>query len=139
MKIAHMKSNAAASDRSSGHALVRRVAAGLLGLVVLSSAAIASPGRDQRQAGGGWQADAVRQGPIMQQRQYEDRQGRQYGNRDERDDQRAEEQRRRLQDQQQAEQQEFRRSGRLTPDERRDLRRQINEAGADIYQRPKRR
>lgn len=27
----------------------------------------------------------------------------------------------------------FRRSGRLTPDERRDLRRQINEAGLDIY------
>ncbi|MGZ3184650.1 MAG: hypothetical protein ACXU8N_19610 [Telluria sp.] len=27
----------------------------------------------------------------------------------------------------------FRRNGRLTPDERRDLRRQINEAGQDIY------
>lgn len=134
MNIAHMKSKAAASHRNTGHALVRRVAAGLLGLAVLSSAAIAGPGRDQRHAGGGWQADAMRQGPIMQQRQYEDR--RQDVNRDY---QRAEEQRRRMQDQQQAEQQEFRRSGRLTPDERRDLRRQINEAGADIYQRPKRR
>jgi hypothetical protein len=137
MNIAHMKSKAAASDRSTGHALVRRVAAGLLGLAVLSSAALAGPGRDQRNNGNGWQADAMRQGPVMQQRQYEDRQGRQY--RDERDNQRADEQRRRMQDQQQAEQQEFRRSGRLTPDERRDLRRQINEAGADIYQRPKRR
>jgi hypothetical protein len=31
-----------------------------------------------------------------------------------------------------------RRSGRLTPDERRDLRRQINEAGMDLYSRPAR-
>jgi hypothetical protein len=36
--------------------------------------------------------------------------------------------------------QEARRSsGRLTPDERRDLRRQINEAGMDLYQHPPRR
>jgi hypothetical protein len=33
-------------------------------------------------------------------------------------------------------QQDSRRSGRLTPDERRDLRRQINEAGMDLYSRP---
>lgn len=32
-----------------------------------------------------------------------------------------------------------RRNGRLTPDERRDLRRQINEAGQDIYSTPPRR
>lgn len=32
-----------------------------------------------------------------------------------------------------------RRAGRLTPDERRDLRRQINEAGQDIYANPPRR
>lgn len=32
-----------------------------------------------------------------------------------------------------------RRGGRLTPDERRDLRRQINEAGADIYPNAQRR
>ncbi|MBV6323667.1 hypothetical protein KVP70_22270 [Duganella sp. HSC-15S17] len=31
-----------------------------------------------------------------------------------------------------------RRAGRLTPDERRDLRRQINEAGQDIYANPPR-
>ena len=30
----------------------------------------------------------------------------------------------------------FKRNGRLTPDERRDLRRQINEAGQDIYRDP---
>jgi hypothetical protein len=32
-----------------------------------------------------------------------------------------------------------RRVGRLTPDERRDLRRQINEVGQDIYANPPRR
>ncbi|MES2902161.1 MAG: hypothetical protein V4723_20710 [Pseudomonadota bacterium] len=55
---------------------------------------------------------------------------------------RAEEQRRAMQMQQEQNAQNndaFRRSGRLTPDERRDLRRQINEAGADIYQNKPRR
>jgi hypothetical protein len=33
----------------------------------------------------------------------------------------------------------LRRSGRMTPDERRDLRRQINEAGMDLYPTPQRR
>ncbi|MFK3736776.1 hypothetical protein [Massilia sp. TN1-12] len=42
-----------------------------------------------------------------------------------------EEQRRMQQDQQQSE----RRGGRMTQDERRDLRRQINEAGRDLYPR----
>jgi hypothetical protein len=32
-----------------------------------------------------------------------------------------------------------RRGSRMTPDERRELRRQVNEAGMDIYQNPKRR
>nr|WP_257620178.1 hypothetical protein [Janthinobacterium sp. NKUCC08_JDC] len=32
-----------------------------------------------------------------------------------------------------------RRTGRMTPDERRDLRRQINEVGQDIYSNPPRR
>lgn len=49
---------------------------------------------------------------------------------------RAEEQRRQLQAQQDQNAQNaeaFRRSSRMTPDERRDLRRQINEAGLDLY------
>ncbi|RJG15553.1 hypothetical protein D3872_12990 [Massilia cavernae] len=47
---------------------------------------------------------------------------------------RAEEQRRNLQMQQDQQRgNEMRRGGRLTPDERRDLRRQINEAGIDLY------
>jgi hypothetical protein len=49
-------------------------------------------------------------------------------------DARAEEQRRNMQGAEPS-----RRSGRLTPDERRDLRRQINEAGQDIYAAPPRR
>jgi len=51
-------------------------------------------------------------------------------------DARAEEQRRALQMQQEQgahSADAARRSGRLTPDERRDLRRQINEAGMDLY------
>ncbi len=57
-------------------------------------------------------------------------------------DARAEEHRRALQDQQDAQARgndSNRRGGRLTPDERRDLRRQINEAGADLYRNTPRR
>jgi hypothetical protein len=50
-------------------------------------------------------------------------------------DSRADEQRRAMQERADA----SRRNGRLTPDERRDLRRQINEAGQDIYSTPPRR
>ena len=53
--------------------------------------------------------------------------------RDQRDDMRAYEEQRRAQQQEQREQQHERRSSRMTPDERRDLRRQINEAGMDLY------
>jgi hypothetical protein len=38
--------------------------------------------------------------------------------------------------QEQAQRQDTRRASRMTPDERRDLRRQINEAGMDLYARP---
>jgi len=57
-----------------------------------------------------------------------------------RDQQRAlEDQARRQQMQQDQGGRDGRRAGRLTPDERRDLRRQINEAGADIYPNAQRR
>ncbi|HEU4851192.1 MAG TPA: hypothetical protein VFT37_03445 [Telluria sp.] len=58
-----------------------------------------------------------------------------------RQEQRAyEEQQRRLMQAQQEQQQEGqRRHGRMTPDERSELRRQINEANQDIYSRPRRR
>ncbi|HEU4845368.1 MAG TPA: hypothetical protein VFT05_13970 [Burkholderiaceae bacterium] len=51
-------------------------------------------------------------------------------------DARAEEQRRAMQE---SSHNAERRAGRLTPDERRDLRRQINEVGQDIYAHPPRR
>lgn len=53
--------------------------------------------------------------------------------RDQRDDMRAYEEQRRAQQQEQREQHDSRRGSRMTPDERRDLRRQINEAGMDLY------
>jgi len=56
---------------------------------------------------------------------------------------RADEQRRQVQAQQEQNAhnnaEANRRSGRMTPDERRDLRRQINEAGADLYPKTPRR
>ena len=58
-----------------------------------------------------------------------------------RDQQRAFEEQRRAPQMQQGDpnREGGRRGGRLTPDERRDLRRQINEAGADIYPNAQRR
>lgn len=49
------------------------------------------------------------------------------------------EEQRRIMQEQQAQNDAFRRTGRLTADERRDLRRQINEAGQDIYREPPKR
>jgi hypothetical protein len=73
--------------------------------------------------------------PSMQQSERGERGGRYLSpERDPRYDVRAYEEQRRLQQQQQ-EQRERRNnsSSRMTPDERRDLRRQINEAGMDLY------
>jgi hypothetical protein len=75
---------------------------------------------------------------LQQQQQQQGGRGRFWLPQQDRDpreaEQRAyEEQQRRAQQQQQ--QERSRGSGRLTPDERRDLRRQINEAGMDLYPR----
>ena len=77
-----------------------------------------------------------RDGPAMQQQERGERGRYLSPERDPRYDVRAYEEQRRQQQQQQMEQRESRRnsgSGRMTPDERRDLRRQINEAGMDLY------
>jgi uncharacterized protein HemX len=77
-----------------------------------------------------------RDGPPVQQQERADRGRYLSPERDPRYDVRAYEEQRRQQQQQQMEQRESRRnssSGRMTPDERRDLRRQINEAGMDLY------
>ena len=108
----------------------------VLGCAVTVASASAFAGQDQRDR----DRDAQRNAPPAQQvreqprqehmapqpqpRQFDSRQfdSRMY-------DARAEEQRR-----QQAQQQDQgARRGRLTPDERRELRRQINEAGTDLY------
>jgi hypothetical protein len=132
MNIAHTKIDAAASAKFCGYSLVRRVAASCVIGVAVMSAAIAGPGDRDREA---FRAGQAQQREAAPQRQYEGRQQREFNPRE--FEARAEERRRELQSQQQAEQNQnaeaFRRSGRLTPDERRDLRRQINEAGNDIY------
>ncbi|MFC0250303.1 hypothetical protein [Massilia consociata] len=69
--------------------------------------------------------DARAQEPRIDQRAYEM--------------QMREEQRRAVEMQQQERAREERRGGRMTPDERRDLRRQINEAGMDLYPNARRR
>jgi len=75
--------------------------------------------------------DRFRKDDLQQQQPREDRgdrgdrNGQRFDQRDQRDDARHQQQERNADSQ--------RRSGRLTPDERRDLRRQINEAGVDLY------
>ena len=140
MNIAHTKINAAAGEQFCGFANVRRLAcACLLGVAALSAnPAIANPDREQRNAQRA--AEAQRQAAVAPPpRPSDDRGQRQFDARS--FESRAEEQRRSMQMQQEqnANNDAFRRSGRLTPDERRDLRRQINEAGADIYQNKPRR
>jgi hypothetical protein len=132
MKNAHINSKAAAGGQVRATSFVRRLlACALIGGAAMS-VAHAGPGRGQQQAQERPEYSRdndPRQQQQQQPRQYDDRQQRQF---DERASQaRAEEQRRQFEQQQQAN--DGRRNGRMTADERRDLRRQINEAGADIY------
>lgn len=130
MNIARTKLDAAAAAPHRAVTLGRRlVVCCLIGAAAMSAAIAGPPG-------------SRGQGQSMeraQPRQYDDRAARQF---DDREFQaRADEQRRQLQMQQEqaAQNEAFRRSGRLTPDERRDLRRQINEAGNEIYSNRRRR
>ena len=142
MNTAHNNSKAAAGAPLGGSARVRRLlACALLGCAALSTAHAGPRQRDQPReeySRDGDQRQQPRQYDERQQpRQYDDRQQRQN---DERAYQqaRADEQHRAYEQQQQQQQQQQqsndgRRNGRMTADERRDLRRQINEAGADLY------
>jgi hypothetical protein len=142
MKKAHNDSKADTGGNAGVQAFVRRFAVCCLIGATAMSAAHAGP-RDRERDGGQDQRQYDRQYDNRQydNRQYTDRQpdARRYDSRQSGERQynaRADEQRRnqQAQDQQNAQNSEAsRRSGRLTPDERRDLRRQINEAGADIY------
>ncbi|MEC5164033.1 hypothetical protein ACFDR9_003789 [Janthinobacterium sp. CG_23.3] len=84
---------------------------------------------------GGGLAGAAGDAPVPQRRDEVQRSNNDSRERGEQRDGRADEQRRAMQERADA----SRRNGRLTPDERRDLRRQINEAGQDIYSTPPRR
>jgi hypothetical protein len=128
MNIALTHIAAAASSLFSGnHALVRAMVLGVAAACI-SAPVLAGQDRDgQRQAPQQQMPQPSREQahpermapPPPPPRQYDSRQY----------DVRAEEQRR----QGQAQEQGGRRGGRLTPDERRELRRQINEAGIDLY------
>ena len=132
MNITPTKMNAASGESFCGYALVRRFAVGCLIACAAVGSAYAGPGDKERERAAQAQRDAMR-GERMQPRQdergFDER--RQFDSRS--FERRADEQRRDLQMQQEQNGEAFRRSGRLTPDERRDLRRQINEAGMDIY------
>ena len=133
MNNAHINSKAAAGALDRGPAFVRRVlACALIGCAAMSAAHAGPRQRDQPREEYSRDADQrqqPRQNDERQQpRQYDDRQQRQ-------GDERAFQARQalRFMEQQQQQSNEGRRNGRMTPDERRDLRRQINEAGADLY------
>ncbi len=137
MKNAHIKSKAAPGGQQGVQTFVRRFAACCLIGVAAMSAAQAGP-RDrerERDHDGQSQREAPRNERAQRQpeRRADERQQRQYDTRAY--EGRYEDPRRngQVQEQQNAQSNAERRSGRLTPDERRDLRRQINEAGADIY------
>lgn len=127
MNIVHKKMEAAVGAHVSGYSLVRRsIAIAALAVAALSPAhAMGDNGRDPQRAAQFQRETLGADRSQQNQRQAEERQ-RQY------DDQRRQYQ---MERDQNAGSDAFRRSGRLTPDERRDLRRQINEAGAEIYQR----
>ena len=119
MKIAHTTSKAAAGGPVRGRSLVcRLLACALIGGAAMS-VAHAGPQRAQQRPEYSRDADQRRQQRADDRQQPQD------------------EEPRREDEQPQAN--EGRRNGRMTADERRDLRRQINEAGADIYQNKGRR
>ena len=140
MNIALTHIPAAASARFSGkQAFVRAVVLGCV-MACASLPAFAQdrdrdrdgqrrgPPQQQQQPSNREQPRAERMAPPQQQPQYQQREQRQVEPRQ--FDARVEEQRRQAAQQEQGAQ---RRPGRLTPDERRELRRQINEAGIDLY------
>jgi hypothetical protein len=99
---------------------VRR--AGLACLLACSAVAAMAPVQAQER----FRKDDLQQQPRDERGDRGERNGQRFDQRDQRGDDAHRQQQDRSVDAQ-------RRSGRLTPDERRDLRRQINEAGVDLY------
>ena len=134
MNNAHIESHAVPSDQKGVQSIVRRLAACCLIGVAAMSVAHAGPRDREREAQQYQQYQQAQQYQQPQQYQRESNRAERAQRQDEQRqyEQRAEDQRRQ-QEQQAQGGDSGRRGGRLTPDERRDLRRQINEAGADIY------
>jgi len=105
---------------SSMATIVRRIGMAC----VLACTAVAAMGPVQAQDR--FRKDDLQQQPRDERGDRGDRNGQRFDQRDQRGDDAHRQQQDRNADAQ-------RRSGRLTPDERRDLRRQINEAGVDLY------
>jgi hypothetical protein len=99
---------------------VRR--AGMVCLLAWSAGAAIAPVHAQDR----FRKDDLQQQPRDERGDRSERNGQRFDQRDQRGDDAHRQQQDRSVDAQ-------RRSGRLTPDERRDLRRQINEAGVDLY------
>lgn len=129
MNTIHLKNHAVGSASFSIRSSLAAALSGALLFATLGASgsvlADPPPRRDEPQM----QQQRYEQGARVADKRYSD-QGDNRGY-----DSRAEEQRRAQQDRADA----SRRNGRLTPDERRDLRRQINEVGQDIYANPPRR
>jgi len=99
---------------------VRRV--GVASMLACAVAVSVAPVQAQER----FRKDDLQQHPRDERGDRGDRNGQRFEQRDQRNDDAHRQQQDRNADVQ-------RRSGRLTPDERRDLRRQINEAGVDLY------
>lgn len=124
--LSHGQVSGRVSRRVAGMSGARRAMA----VGVLAWSVLGAIGAVQAQDRGGWRRDDGQQ--QQQQPQRRDEHADRGGQRDDapRYEPRADDSHRQQQDRN-AEAQ--RRSGRLTADERRDLRRQINEAGVDLY------
>jgi len=119
--------HAAAGAQPSGYARIRRlIVSVVLGTAVIAAAQAGPAERERGQHRRAPEAASERQGA--------DRRA------DSPDIAARSQERRELQQiEQNRDAEAFRRNGRMTPDERRDLRRQINEAGNDIYPNRRRR
>ena len=124
MNIAHMKIKVVEDARRAGRSTLLRLAACAAVACAGVSAVHAGPVDRDRDAQRAAESQAATQ--RAQQARENQRQ----------DDARADERRQQENAQNNA---EARRSGRMTPDERRDLRRQINEAGIELYPKTPRR
>jgi hypothetical protein len=132
----HASTTSEVRAASGGGRLARLVQAGVAALTV----AVLSSGTAyaQRHGDHGDQGDPRGQEQRMQDPRMQQREQREPRFDPRVFDTREYDEQRRQQDQG-ARQDARRNSGRLTPDERRDLRRQINEAGMDLYPHPSRR